>query len=316
MSRRKPQARRIHRKPGGHPARPDTPLAAPPELRAEGKFSACLRLMRLDRPVGIWLLAWPTFWSLWLAAGGTPGLANLITFSLGVVLMRSAGCVVNDLADQGFDAQVRRTRLRPLVTGALSRREAWLLLLGLLLLAALLLPLLNRLTQALALVALLLALSYPLAKRWTWLPQLHLGIAFGMSVPMAWAAENGGLAPVAGLLFIANVLWSLAYDTLYALADREDDLRAGVRSTAILFGDLDTFIIGVIQVMTLITLALAGGRAGLGLAYHLSLLIAAGLFAWQQFLARDRNPERCIAAFRNNQWVGAVVFVGIVLGLP
>jgi len=303
-----PGARRSPRVPPG-PA--DTDVHNVPGLFA--RLPAFLHLMRLDRPVGIWLLAAPALWALWLAAGGWPSTLNLVVFLLGAVLMRSAGCVVNDFFDRSFDAQVARTRTRPLVTGEVSPREALVLLALLLGAAALLLPLLNAPARWLALVALLLALSYPLAKRYTHLPQLHLGLAFGMGIPMAWAAEAGDLTRVTWLLFIANVLWSLAYDTLYAMADREEDLRARVKSTAILFGELDLLIIGVLQILTLIVLAMAGAQAGLGLGHHLGLLGAAGLFAWQQYLARERQPERCLRAFRNNQWVGAIVLLGILM---
>jgi 4-hydroxybenzoate polyprenyltransferase len=264
--------------------------------------------------VGIWLLALPALWSLWLAAGGLPSMLNLVVFLLGSVLMRSAGCVVNDWFDRGFDAQVTRTRDRPLVTGEATARDALTVLLALLAGAALLLLFVNTLTRWLALGALLLAFSYPLAKRWTYLPQLHLGLAFGMGVPMAWAAQAGGLDRITGLVFIANVLWSLAYDTLYAMADREDDLRAGVKSTAILLGELDLLIIGILQILTLAVLALAGGQAGLGALFHLALLGVAGLFAWQQYLAREREAQGCLQAFRNNQWVGLLVLIGIVAG--
>jgi 4-hydroxybenzoate polyprenyltransferase len=314
QSRRPAHARRIPAGPR-RPAHPDA--AAPPgEAAASGgalaRLPAFLRLMRLDRPVGIWLLAAPTLWALWMAAGGWPSPLNLGVFLVGCVLMRSAGCVVNDFFDRDFDARVSRTRTRPLVTGEVAPREALVLLALLLAAAALLLPLLNALARWFALLALLLALTYPLAKRYTHLPQLHLGVAFGMGIPMAWAAEAGELTRVTGLLFIANVLWSLAYDTLYAMADREDDLKAGVKSTAILFGELDLLIVGCLQILTLLVLAMAGGQAGLGAAYHVALLGAAGLFAWQQYLARERQPERCLRAFRNNQWVGAIVLLGLM----
>ncbi len=296
--------------------RPDQARRITPNgSRPLARLPAFLRLTRIDRPVGIWLLAAPALWALWLAAGGWPSGINLTVFLLGSVLMRSAGCVINDFFDRDFDAQVARTQGRPLVTGEVAPREALVLLALLLAAAACLLPLLNAPARWLALAALALALTYPLAKRYTHLPQLHLGIAFGMGVPMAWVAETGEFTRVAGLLFIANVLWSLAYDTLYAMADRDDDLRAGVKSTAILFGELDLLIVGVLQILTLLVLAMAGSQAGLGLAYHVALLGAAGLFAWQQYLARERQPERCLRAFRNNQWVGAVVLLGVMASL-
>ncbi len=271
------------------------------------------RLMRLDKPIGIYLLLWPTLWALWIAAAGRPDPWVLTVFVLGVVLMRSAGCVLNDLADREFDRHVRRTRDRPITAGRVTPREA-LLLAGLLLLLAFALVLtLNRLTLLLAPVGLLLAATYPFAKRYTYLPQFHLGLAFGWAVPMAFAAQTGALPAAAWLLLIANILWSVVYDTMYAMADREDDLRIGVKSTAILFGDMDRFWIAVLQGLLLLTLLLVGRQAGLDGPYHLGLALAAGLMLWHQYLIREREPEACFAAFLHNNWLGAAVFAGIAL---
>ncbi len=271
------------------------------------------RLMRLDKPIGIYLLLWPTLWALWIAAAGRPDPWILTVFVLGVVLMRSAGCVLNDLADREFDRHVRRTRDRPITAGRVSPREA-LLLAGLLLLLAFALVLtLNRLTIALAPVGLLLAATYPFAKRYTYLPQFHLGLAFGWAIPMAFAAQTGSLPAAAWLLLIANILWSVVYDTMYAMADREDDLRIGVKSTAILFGDMDRFWIGVLQALLLLTLLLVGRQAELQGYYHLGLAIVAGLMLWHQYLIREREPEACFRAFLHNNWLGAALFAGIAL---
>ena len=269
------------------------------------------RLMRLDRPIGILLLLWPTLWALWIAAGGVPDPGVLAVFIAGVVLMRSAGCVINDYADRHFDPHVARTRQRPLATGRVSPREALILFAVLCLLAFALVLTLNRLTVLLSLGGVALAILYPFTKRYTYLPQVVLGAAFGWAVPMAFAAQSGEVPQVAWLLFVANLLWTLAYDTMYAMVDREDDLRIGVKSTAILFGDLDRVIIGVIQVMALLALALIGQRQALGPYYYLGLLVAAGLAIYQQRLMADRSPEGCFSAFLNNNWFGAAVFAGI-----
>ncbi|MFN2308277.1 MAG: 4-hydroxybenzoate octaprenyltransferase [Gammaproteobacteria bacterium] len=272
-----------------------------------------LRLMRLDKPIGILLLLWPTLWALWIAAGGLPELPILGVFVLGVVLMRSAGCVINDYADRRFDAHVARTRERPLAAGRVSPRAALGLFAALCLGAFALVLTLNRLTVALAFGALLLAVVYPFAKRYTHLPQLVLGAAFGWAIPMAFAAVQGEVPRLAWLLFTVNILWSTAYDTFYAMVDREDDLKIGVKSTAILFGDADRLVIGALQLLTLGGLLLVGGLAGLGLYYYLGLLVAAGLALYQQYLARGRDPAGCFAAFLNNNAFGAAVFAGIFL---
>jgi 4-hydroxybenzoate polyprenyltransferase len=272
--------------------------------------------MRLHRPIGILLLLWPMLWALWIAAAGMPSLRILAVFLAGTVLMRSAGCVINDYADRGFDGHVERTRDRPLVTGAVSATEALVLFVLLLTASALLLLATNRLTGLLALGGAALAASYPFAKRYTHLPQVHLGAAFGWAVPMAFAAQTGSVPPLAWLIFCAAVLWAIIYDTEYAMVDREDDLRLGVRSTAILFAEADRLIIGVLQGLMLVNLYLIGRQAGLSWPFHLALAVAAALFARQQYLIRDRDRAGCFAAFLNNNWVGGVVFAGILASYP
>ncbi len=270
-------------------------------------------LTRLHKPIGILLLLWPTLWALWIAAGGVPDLAILAVFVLGVVLMRSAGCVINDYADREFDPHVARTRERPIAAGKVSPREALLLFALLCLLSLGLVLTLNRLTIYLSVGALLLAAVYPFTKRYTQLPQVVLGAAFGWAIPMAFAAVQGEVPRIAWLLFTVNVLWSTAYDTFYAMVDREDDLKIGVKSTAILFGEADLVIIGVLQLLVLAGLLLVGQLAGLGLFFHLSLVVAAGLALYQQFLARQRDRDGCFRAFLNNNRLGAAVFLGIFL---
>ncbi len=272
------------------------------------------QLTRLDKPVGTLLLLWPTLWALWLAAApGLPSLLNLFVFIAGVILMRSAGCAINDYADRHIDPHVARTCTRPLAAGLIQPWEAIAVFVVLSLIAFALVFLLNPLTRQLAVVGLLLAASYPFMKRIHALPQLHLGIAFAWAVPMAYAAQSGQFNLTALLLFLATVSWTIAYDTMYALADREDDLKIGVKSTVILFGKHDRLIIGLFQMTTLLILALVGWIHDLGISYGLSLLVAAGLSLWQQWLIRDYDPAACIRAFKNNQWFGAVIFIGIIL---
>lgn len=270
-------------------------------------------LMRLHRPIGIFLLLWPTLWALWIASAGRPDPLVLMVFVTGVVLMRSAGCVINDYADRHIDPQVRRTAQRPLASGKVSPREALILFAVLSLIAFLLVLLMNPLTVQLSFIAVLLAASYPFAKRYTHLPQVHLGAAFGWAVPMVFAAQTGNVPQEAWLLFIATVLWATAYDTMYAMVDRADDLRIGVKSTAILFGDADRAIIAVIQILTLSALLLVGVRQHLGVLYYLGLLAALGLAVYQQTLIKDRLPALCFKAFLNNNGFGAAIFAGIAL---
>lgn len=277
------------------------------------QLSDYYRLMRLDKPIGIYLLLWPTLWALWIAAEGFPDQSILIIFVLGVTLMRSAGCVINDFADRKIDRHVARTKERPLTSGRVSSMEA-LALFGILTLTAFLLVLMtNWLTVALSVVAALLAVSYPFMKRYTHLPQLVLGMAFGMSIPMAFAAQTGEVPALAWLLYTANVLWTLVYDTMYAITDREDDLKIGVKSTAILFGENDRLILAVLQLLTLLALYLVGHRLELGGWYHAGLWGAALLFAYHQYLIKDRDGARCFKAFLHNHWVGMLVFLGIAL---
>lgn len=268
--------------------------------------------MRLDRPIGIYLVLWPTLWALWIAAEGLPRVDVLVIFIAGVVLMRSAGCVINDFADRKVDGHVARTRHRPLVSGRVSKTEALLLFFVLVSIAFLLVLLTNKLTILLSVGAVLLAIIYPFMKRYTHLPQVVLGAAFAWSIPMAFAAQTGELKAPIWVLYTAVVLWTVAYDTFYAMVDREDDLKIGVKSTAILFGEMDRFMTGCLQVLCLFALLLAGQRFGLGRYYQASLAIAACFFLYQQWLIKDRLPGRCFRAFLNNNWVGMVIFLGIV----
>lgn len=270
-------------------------------------------LMRLDRPIGILLLLWPTLWALWIAGAGRPDPQVFLVFVAGVVLMRSAGCVMNDFADRRIDPHVERTRARPLARGAVSPLEALLLAAALGAIAFGLVLTMNRLTVMLALAGAVLTIAYPFLKRVTHLPQVWLGASFGWSVPMAFAAQTGGVPRVAWLIFIAVILWAVVYDTMYAMVDREDDLKLGVHSTAILFGDSDRHMIGAIQAMLLLALWLVGHQAGLGGWYIGALCLAAAFSAWQQYLIRERRPEDCFRAFLNNNYYGMAVFVGIVL---
>lgn len=273
------------------------------------------QLMRLHKPIGILLLLWPALWSLWLAAGGIPRWDLIVIFTLGVIFMRSAGCVINDYADRKIDGHVARTRDRPLATGTVSSREALGLFAVLCLLAFGLVLLTNTLTIQLALGGLLLATSYPFMKRHTHLPQVVLGAAFAWSIPMAFAAQRGTLSQELWLVYLAVVLWTVVYDTFYAMVDRDDDRRIGVKSTAILFGEQDRIITGFLQGLTIYALILVGGRFELGKIYYSSLAIAAGFFVYQQYLIRFRERDACFKAFLNNHWVGMVVFLGILLDL-
>ncbi len=270
-------------------------------------------LMRMNRPIGVYLLLWPTVWALWIAGEGNPDIGVTWVFVLGVVLMRSAGCVINDYADRDFDPHVSRTRNRPIASGKVKPREALLLFVLLCLLAFTLVLTMNWLTIGLSIGAVLLAAIYPFMKRYTYLPQVFLGLAFGWAIPMAFAAQTGEVPTIAWLLLTATVLWATAYDSMYAMVDVEDDLKIGVKSTAILFGDADRIIIGSMQVMFLITMVIVGNKLELGLYYFAGLLAAALLVIYQQFLIRNRDPEGCFKAFLNNHWFGAVIFAGLVL---
>lgn len=271
------------------------------------------KLVRGDRPIGVLLLLWPTWWALWLASGGLPPLWTLFVFSAGVWLTRAAGCVINDYADRWLDPQVERTRDRPLASGKVSGREALSVFAVLMLVAFALVLTTNRLTVLLSLVGLLLAASYPYLKRYTYLPQVYLGMAFGWGIPMAFAAVQGTVPPIAWVLYCANILWSTAYDTWYAMVDRDDDIRAGSKSTAILFGDLDLVAIGLLYALMFLALWLVGRQAQMGLYYQAGLGLAALLVAYEFIIARQRDRGACFRAFLHNNWVGMAIFAGIAL---
>ncbi|MEO0435946.1 MAG: 4-hydroxybenzoate octaprenyltransferase [Pseudomonadota bacterium] len=277
-----------------------------------GKTAAFLRLIRWDKPIGTLLLLWPTLWALWLAAEGIPDTKLLIIFSSGCLLMRSAGCIINDLADRNFDGDVARTRHRPLVTGEITVNEAVLFFFALCLLAFLLVLMTNLFTVLLSVPALLLASSYPLMKRYTHLPQVVLGIAFSWSIPMAFAATSNALPPSLWLLFTGNLLWTVVYDTKYAMVDRADDVNIGIKSTAILFGESDRIIIAVLQVLCVLSFYLAGRQFDLAWPFNASLALVVGLFAYHLYLIRERDEAACFRAFKHNNWVGLLVFLGIV----
>ncbi len=276
-------------------------------------WRAYWQLARMDKPIGTLLLLWPTLWSLWLASAGSPPLWPLLAMGLGVVLMRAAGCVINDYADRQVDGHVQRTAQRPLPAGQLTARQALVFFVLLAGLAFLLVLTLNRQTIALSVVGLLLAVIYPFMKRVTHLPQLVLGLAFSWSIPMAWVAVANELTVTTWLLFGANVLWTIAYDTYYAMVDREDDRRIGVKSTAILFGQYDLLMIALLQVTTLLTLLLVGWLQQLNGLFYASVLMAAALFVYQGVSARNRDRQACFQAFLANNWVGCVIFGGILL---
>ena len=270
-------------------------------------------LARLNRPIGIFLLLWPTLWALWIAAEGVPHLGVLTVFVLGVVLMRSAGCVINDYADREIDPRVNRTKNRPIASGKVTADEAMLLFMGLCFSAFLLVLTMNTFTILLSLGGVALAAIYPFMKRYTHMPQIVLGMAFGWAVPMSFAAQTNAVPKIAWLIYVVTVLWAVIYDTMYAMADRMDDLKIGVKSTAILFGDADRTIIGILQAMMLFALYLIGEQAQLGSEYSIALIIAAILMVYHQYLIRYRQPALCISAFLNNNWLGAAIFAGIVL---
>lgn len=289
-----------------------TPAIMPEHLQI--RLLDYARLLRLNRPIGSLLLLWPTYWALWLAAGGFPDISNLVIFTLGVFLMRAAGCAINDFADRKVDGHVKRTRDRPLPSGRVAPAEAVGLFLGLALAAFLMVVLFtNTLTLYLSFGGLVLAFIYPFMKRYTHLPQLFLAAAFSWAIPMAWAAQAGEVTQLTWLLFVANVLWTVAYDTLYAMVDRDDDIRIGIKSTAILFGEADRAIIAMLQALVILVLVMVGHRAGLGMAYYLGLVVMACLFVYQQQLARHRERAPCFKAFLNNNWAGLAVFAGLLI---
>lgn len=277
------------------------------------KWQAYSRLMRIDKPIGTLLLLWPTLWALWLADMAIPPLPVLLVFVAGVFVMRAAGCVINDFADRKVDGHVERTKHRPLASGAVTSREAKLLFAVLALVAFALVLTMNLMTILLSVVGLALAWVYPFMKRYTHLPQVVLGAAFGWSIPMAWAAVSESLPLVCWLVFFANICWTVAYDTLYAMVDRDDDLKIGVKSTAILFGRFDKLIIGLLQLATLLLMAWVGMLLQLNAAFYWTLMLAAALFVYQQKLIARRERPACFKAFLNNNYVGLVLFLGVVM---
>jgi len=277
------------------------------------KFKQYLLLIRLNRPIGIFLLLWPALWGLWIASEGFPNTKILVVFLFGVFLMRSAGCILNDIIDKDFDKFVARTQNRPLASDKLSSIEAFIVAISLIFIAFLLVLTTNTLTVQLSFVAVILAGTYPFLKRHTYLPQFFLGLTFGWSIPMAFAATTNSIPKIAWLLLIANILWAVVYDTIYAMIDREDDLKIGIKSTAILFDDADIFIIGLIQSLVLIALIVIGQQASLNTIYYFSLIIGGCLFLYQLYLIRNRDPKKCMQAFLNNNWFGLVVFIGLFI---
>jgi 4-hydroxybenzoate polyprenyltransferase len=275
-------------------------------------WNAYWRLMRFDRPIGILLLLWPTWWALLLAGGGRPSLRNGLIFTAGVVIMRAAGCVMNDMADRNFDPHVARTRQRPLAAGEVTLRQAVMLFVALMLVAFGLVLLTNALTIKLAFVGAALASTYPFFKRFTHVPQVVLGIAFGWGVPMAFAAETGGVPAVAWAVLAVNTVWSVVYDTLYAMVDREDDLAIGIKSTAILFGRFDILITGLLMGLMILMLLIIGRTSDLAWPWYVGLAVAALLFIRQLYAIRGREREACFQAFLNNNWVGLSIFLGLL----
>jgi 4-hydroxybenzoate polyprenyltransferase len=293
---------------------PSKPREAPFSHRLSRRIEEYWELARFNRPIGTWLLLWPALWALWIAGEGKPSQKVLIVFVLGVIVMRAAGCVINDYADRNIDPHVRRTRDRPIAARRVSPVEALVLFGVLLTIALVLVVFLNLLTIKLAFIGAALTVSYPFMKRVFPMPQLYLGISFGgWSVPMAFAAQLGRLPRVAWVLYIAAVIWAAVYDTIYAMIDREDDLKIGVKSSAILFADMDKLLIFVMQAMMIWALVLAGLNMHFGTWYYAGLTAAAVLFLYQQWLIRNREPAGCLRAFMNNQYVGMVIFVGTLL---
>jgi 4-hydroxybenzoate polyprenyltransferase len=277
------------------------------------RLSLYIQLTRLNRPIGILLLLWPTLWAVWIASDGHPSWLIAFIFSLGTVLMRSAGCVINDYADRDIDKHVKRTKDRPLTSGKVSKSEALWLAAGLALAAFLLILPLNNLTLLLSIPAVFLAASYPFTKRFFAIPQAYLGIAFGFGIPMAFAATQGNVPPVAWVLLLANVFWCIAYDTEYAMVDRDDDVKLGIHSSAMFFGKYDVIAVMACYAIALLLLAVAGLMAGLGIAYFTGLMVAEGIALYHYRLIKDRVREKCFAAFLHNNWFGAVVFASIAL---
>jgi len=277
------------------------------------KIKPFIELMRLNKPVGIYLLLWPTLWALWIAAKGIPDFSVLVIFTLGVIFMRSAGCVINDYADRKVDGHVERTQNRPLITGAVTNKQALILFFGLLASSFMLVLFTNTLTIQLSFAGAALAAIYPYMKRHTHLPQVFLGAAFSWAIPMAFAAQADELPKYVWLIYMANLSWTVAYDTMYAMVDRDDDIKIGVKSTAILFADADKLMIGILQGLSLFCLLLLGSELALNAFYYLGLLIAAGLMVYQQWLIRARDRAGSFAGFINSHWVGVAVWLGLIL---
>ena len=278
----------------------------------KNKIIALIKLIRLDKPIGALLLLWPTLWALWIASDGWPGITPLLIFTLGTFLMRSAGCIVNDFADRNVDGFVERTASRPLVTGTVSNKEAFGLFLILIFLSFLLVLQTNLLTIELSIFALVLASIYPFLKRYTNLPQLGLGIAFSWGIPMAFAAQKASVPIETWVLLLANLFWVVVYDTQYAMVDREDDLQIGIKSTAILFGEADRHIIGLLQLVCLLCLFWVAHEFSLGLVYISSIFLVAILFLYHLYLVRHRRRQDCFKAFKHNNWVGICILLGII----
>ncbi|SDT07890.1 4-hydroxybenzoate octaprenyltransferase [Pseudomonas oryzae] len=283
-----------------------------PLARLHPRAQDFIDLTRLNRPIGIYLLLWPTLTALWIAAEGVPSLANLLIFTLGVILTRSAGCAINDFADRKFDGHVERTRERPLASGRIRAREALLTFAGLMAVAFALVLLTNAATVWLSFGAVALAALYPFMKRYTYYPQVVLGAAYSWGILMTFTASGDSLPAAAWLLYLANLLWTVAYDTYYAMTDRDDDLRIGVKSTAILFGDADRLIIAILQGLSLLCLLLAAARFELGAAFHLGLVVAAGCFAWEYWSTRSGERQACFRAFLHNHWAGLAILAGTI----
>ena len=275
------------------------------------KLDAYERLMRLDKPIGILLLLWPTLWALWIASRGVPDWITLLIFITGTVLMRSAGCVMNDIADRKFDAEVERTKNRPLATGEVSAKEAYLLVAGLALAAFSLVLMFNQKTILLSFAALFLAFTYPFTKRFLAIPQAYLGVAFGFGIPMAFAAVNDYTPPLAWVLLAANVFWAIAYDTEYAMVDRDDDVKIGIKSSAIFFGKYDVIAVMISYAIMLGLLAYVGKLMGFEKYYFIGLAAAFALACWQYVLIKSRDKSHCFKAFLHNNWIGLVLFIGL-----
>ena len=278
-------------------------------------MNAYIRLMRLNKPIGTYLLLWPTYWALFLSAKGWPDIDLLIIFTLGVLVMRSAGCVINDYADRNIDQNIARTKDRPLITGEVSHKSALRLFVFLLIIAFGLVLLTNALTIKLSLIALALATLYPFTKRWTHLPQVVLGVAFGMSVPMAFSAQTGSIPLSAGWIFLATIVWTLIYDTFYAMADRDEDIKIGVKSTAILFEKYDQIFITFLQILLIIVFVVIGNLFDLGSIYYFSLVIILIFMIYHQLLMKKRQKELFFKAFLNNNFIGMIAFIGIFLSV-